>query len=98
MLTLDQVKSKSAGSLGKLHPVLQAAADELIQRSYAKGVPIIITQGMRTIAEQNALYAQGRTKKGPIVTNAREAAVIIITDWPLILRCCCRMATTCPGI
>ncbi|WP_379143752.1 M15 family metallopeptidase [Paenibacillus sp. sgz500992] len=71
MLTLDQVKSKSAGSLGKLHPVLQAAADELIQRSYAKGVPIIITQGMRTIAEQNALYAQGRTKKGPIVTNAR---------------------------
>ncbi|WP_082707910.1 M15 family metallopeptidase [Paenibacillus sp. DMB5] len=71
MLTLDQVKSKSAGWLGKLHPVLLAGASALIQRSYAKGIPIVITQGMRTIAEQNALYAQGRTKPGNIVTNAR---------------------------
>jgi peptidoglycan L-alanyl-D-glutamate endopeptidase CwlK len=71
MLTLDQVKSKSAGWLGNLHPVLLAGATELIRRSYARGIPILITQGMRTIAEQNALYAQGRTKKGAIVTNAR---------------------------
>lgn len=71
MLTLDQVKSKSSGWLGGLHPVVLAAAGALIQRSYARGVPIMITQGLRTIAEQNALYAQGRTKKGPIVTNAR---------------------------
>ncbi|WP_054941705.1 M15 family metallopeptidase [Paenibacillus ihuae] len=71
MLTLDQVKSKSAGWLGKLHPVLMAGASALIQRCYAKGIPIVITQGMRTIAEQNALYAQGRTTKGNIVTNAR---------------------------
>lgn len=71
MLTLDQVKSKSAGWLGNLHPVLLAGATELIRRSYARGIPILITQGMRTIAEQNALYAQGRTRKGAIVTNAR---------------------------
>lgn len=71
MLTLDQVKSKSTGWLGNLHPVLLAGATELIRRSYARGIPILITQGMRTIAEQNALYAQGRTKKGAIVTNAR---------------------------
>ncbi|MEK3669654.1 M15 family metallopeptidase [Paenibacillus sp. FSL R10-2771] len=71
MLTLDQVKSKSAGWLGNLHPVLLAGATELIRRSYARGIPILITQGMRTIAEQNALYAQGRTKKGAIVTNAK---------------------------
>ncbi|WP_051424674.1 M15 family metallopeptidase [Paenibacillus graminis] len=31
----------------------------------------MITQGLRTIAKQDALYAQGRTKPGPIVTNAR---------------------------
>lgn len=71
MLTLEQVKSKSAALLGKLHPVVQAGAAKLIERSYARGVPIVITQGMRSIAEQNALYAQGRTKKGPIVTNAK---------------------------
>ena len=28
-------------------------------------------QGLRTIAEQNALYEQGRTKPGNIVTNAK---------------------------
>ncbi|MNO56141.1 Peptidoglycan L-alanyl-D-glutamate endopeptidase CwlK precursor [compost metagenome] len=71
MLTLDQVKNKSVARLGGLHPVLLAAANVLIQRCYARGIPIVITQGMRTIAEQNVLYAQGRTKKGSIVTNAR---------------------------
>ncbi|KWX89007.1 hypothetical protein AMQ83_03200 [Paenibacillus riograndensis] len=71
MLTLDQVNSKSAARLGGLHPVLLAAAHVLIQRCYARGTPVVITQGLRTIAEQNALYAQGRTQKGPIVTNAR---------------------------
>ncbi|AIQ70404.1 M15 family metallopeptidase [Paenibacillus graminis] len=71
MLTLDQVNSKSAARLGGLHPALLAAANVLIQRCYVRGIPIVITQGLRTIAEQNALYALGRTKKGAIVTNAR---------------------------
>jgi len=31
----------------------------------------VIVQGRRTIAEQNGLYAQGRTKPGSIVTNAK---------------------------
>ncbi|MDP1419221.1 M15 family metallopeptidase [Peribacillus simplex] len=30
-----------------------------------------ITHGFRSFAEQNAIYAQGRTKKGSIVTNAK---------------------------
>ncbi|ETT55410.1 peptidase m15b and m15c dd-carboxypeptidase vany/endolysin [Paenibacillus sp. FSL R7-269] len=32
---------------------------------------IVINQGLRTIVEQDALYAQGRTKPGQIVTNAK---------------------------
>lgn len=71
MLTLDQVKSKSSARFIGLHPVVLAAATALIERCYARGVPILITQGLRTIAEQNALYEQGRTKPGAIVTNAR---------------------------
>ncbi|MEK5030805.1 M15 family metallopeptidase [Paenibacillus sp. FSL R7-0302] len=71
MLTLEQVKQKSAARLAKLHPAVLAGANELIRRSYNRGVQILITQGMRTIAQQNELYAQGRTKKGDIVTNAR---------------------------
>ncbi|OMD19946.1 hypothetical protein BJP48_31600 [Paenibacillus odorifer] len=71
MLTLDQVKSKSSKRLVGLHPVVLAAATVLIERCYARGVPIVITQGLRTIAEQDALYSQGRTKSGSIVTNAK---------------------------
>lgn len=71
MLTLDQVRSKSSVRLIGLHPVVLAAATVLIERCYVRGVPILITQGLRTIAEQDALYAQGRTKPGSIVTNAK---------------------------
>ncbi|MNP23670.1 Peptidoglycan L-alanyl-D-glutamate endopeptidase CwlK precursor [compost metagenome] len=70
-LTLDYVKSKSASKLVSLHPVVLAATQRLIELSYAKCIPIIITQGLRTIAEQNELYAQGRTKPGQVVTNAK---------------------------
>lgn len=70
-LTLEYVRSKSAPKLVGLTPVVRAAAEALIDRCYMRGVPIIITQGLRTYAEQNALYAQGRTRPGPVVTNAR---------------------------
>ncbi|WP_379135947.1 M15 family metallopeptidase [Paenibacillus sp. sgz500958] len=70
-LTLEQVKSKSSARLVGLQPVVLAAVLALIERSFAAGVPIIITQGLRTIAEQDALYAQGRSKPGSIVTNAK---------------------------
>jgi peptidoglycan LD-endopeptidase CwlK len=33
--------------------------------------PIRVTQGLRTYAQQNALYAQGRTLPGNIVTDAQ---------------------------
>jgi peptidoglycan L-alanyl-D-glutamate endopeptidase CwlK len=33
--------------------------------------PILVTQGLRTWAEQDALYAQGRTAPGRVVTNAQ---------------------------
>lgn len=43
----------------------------VIKKMYDKGIYIGIAQGYRSAAEQNALYAQGRTKKGAIVTNAK---------------------------
>lgn len=70
-LTLDQVKLKSQSKLVGLQPVIVAATVALIERCYARGVNIVITQGLRTIAEQDALYAQGRTRPGQIVTNAK---------------------------
>lgn len=70
-ITLEQVKAKSANKLRGLHPVVRKATEALIEISYNRGVPIVITQGLRTIAEQDALYAQGRTTSGPAVTNAK---------------------------
>ncbi|WP_083436168.1 M15 family metallopeptidase [Paenibacillus sp. P22] len=70
-LTLDNVRAKSSAKLIGLFPVVAAASNVLIERCYNRGVPIVITQGLRTYAEQDALYTQGRTKPGAIVTNAR---------------------------
>lgn len=58
----------------KLHPKIKDEVKALItqiEASWPAGRMIRITQGLRTIEEQNALYAQGRTKPGKIVTNAR---------------------------
>ncbi|GFR56209.1 peptidase M15 [Bacillus sp. CN2] len=36
-----------------------------------KGITVVITEGFRSIEEQNELYRQGRSKKGNIVTYAK---------------------------
>lgn len=43
----------------------------LAERLAARGMDALITDGFRTFAEQDALFAQGRTKPGPKVTKAR---------------------------
>ncbi|WP_418027039.1 M15 family metallopeptidase [Paenibacillus sp. JJ1722] len=71
MMTLEQIKKKSDKRLSGLHPVFKMTLEKLIDRCYARGVWVLITQGLRTYAEQDALYAQGRTKPGQVVTKAR---------------------------
>lgn len=55
----------------KLHPWLNYKLTLLLKQCAKKGIYLIIAQGFRSKAEQDALYAQGRTKKGRIVTNAK---------------------------
>lgn len=57
--------------LKKVHPLLQARVTRFFNKLEEKGLTPRITQGLRTVEEQNALYAQGRTKPGSIVTNAK---------------------------
>lgn len=54
-----------------LHPILAARAGSLIDLCAHSGVALLITQGFRTFAEQDALYAQGRGTPGNLVTWAR---------------------------
>ncbi|WCN37424.1 M15 family metallopeptidase [Aneurinibacillus uraniidurans] len=54
-----------------LHPTVRQKAWDAIFALWQQGIYVLIAQGYRSIAEQNDLYAQGRTKPGKIVTNAR---------------------------
>lgn len=57
-----------------LHPAIRQECIACIDKAEAQFPPNIairIVQGLRTIDEQNALYAKGRTKPGKIVTNAK---------------------------
>lgn len=51
------------------HPELAFRVRNLVRALAHAGTPIVLTQGVRTLAQQQALYAQGRTKPGKIVTN-----------------------------
>lgn len=53
-----------------VHPDLLSKWDRVCAIMHTAGCPIRATQGLRTTAQQQALYAQGRTTSGPIVTNA----------------------------
>jgi len=52
-----------------LHPQLIEKVSKVLAAMGALGFPMRICQGVRTAAEQQALYAQGRTAPGHIVTN-----------------------------
>ncbi len=57
-----------------LHPKVRQEVIDLIEKAesgFPANMAIRIVQGLRTIDEQNALYAQGRTTPGQIVTKAR---------------------------
>lgn len=64
-------RALSETRLGPLHPVLADRGRTMLARCAQSGLALLVTQGLRTWAEQDALYAQGRTAPGKIVTHAR---------------------------
>jgi peptidoglycan L-alanyl-D-glutamate endopeptidase CwlK len=65
------VDSRSEKNIATLLPEVQPIARALVQKASASGITIKIISGLRTYEEQDALYAQGRTAPGDIVTKAR---------------------------
>jgi len=58
--------------ISQLHSDVQGPATNFINQVESElGIQLRVTQGLRTFAEQNALYAKGRTAPGSIVTNAQ---------------------------
>lgn len=66
----EPVDERSERNIRTLHPRVQPCARALLHAAAAKGWSFKVTSGLRTYAEQDALYAQGRTAPGPKVTNA----------------------------
>lgn len=58
-------------NIDTLHAKVRPLAQALVTKAAANGISIVVTSGTRTYEEQNALFEQGRTKAGQIVTNAR---------------------------
>lgn len=64
-----------------LHPRLQVLVGELKSASARNGLKIGIGECLRTAAEQDALYAKGRTAPGEIVTNAKGSSYSSMHQW-----------------
>ncbi len=65
-ITIDRV--------AQLHPKVReevAACIDKAEAGFPTNMAIRVVQGLRTIDEQNAIYAQGRTIVGKIVTKAK---------------------------
>jgi peptidoglycan L-alanyl-D-glutamate endopeptidase CwlK len=58
-------------NLTDLYPAMQPVCRDFLARAAHADIDVLITCTWRSSAEQDALYAQGRSQPGPIVTRAR---------------------------
>ncbi|MFP8781305.1 M15 family metallopeptidase [Hydrogenophaga sp. RWCD_12] len=68
---ISSVDPRSETNIATLQPQVQGLARALVQKAADNGISIKVLSGTRSYAEQDALYAKGRTAPGPKVTNAR---------------------------
>jgi peptidoglycan L-alanyl-D-glutamate endopeptidase CwlK len=71
-----------------LHPAAQTKARLLETMCRQKEIPLLITETWRTVSEQDALYARGRTAAGSIVTNARGSSFQSGHQWGVAFDFC----------
>jgi peptidoglycan L-alanyl-D-glutamate endopeptidase CwlK len=57
--------------LAEVHPELRRRVENLADALIAEGIPIEVDTALRTAAQQDAIFAEGRTEPGKKVTNAR---------------------------
>lgn len=68
-------------NINDLHPKLQKKIVELKAACTAQGITIGFSECLRTVAEQDALYAKGRTTPGSIVTNCKGSTYSSMHQW-----------------
>lgn len=61
--------------VSELHPLVRGKFKAFIEACESRlGITLRVVQGLRTFPEQQALYEQGRSTRGPIVTNAKAGS------------------------
>ncbi|MEM5014124.1 peptidoglycan-binding protein [Niallia taxi] len=71
-MSVEILKEKAIKRMGAgMKALVLTKVLEIIEQAYKEDIYVLITDGYRSKAEQDALYAQGRTKPGKIVTNAK---------------------------
>lgn len=70
-VAISRVDPRSETNIATLQQQVQGLARALVQKAADNGITIKVLSGTRSYAEQEALYAKGRTAPGPKVTNAR---------------------------
>ena len=68
---MPETDPRSEKSISTLLPEVRPLARALVHKASALGIQIRVISGFRTYEEQAALYAQGRTTPGRVITNAR---------------------------
>lgn len=69
--------------LNELHPKVKELAEKLLEECSKQGLNIKIGETYRSVARQDYLYAQGRTRTGNIVTNAKGESMSSYHQWRL---------------
>lgn len=69
--SVPETDSNNIPPLTDLHPIVLAKQMELMTETSNIGISIMVTDGFRSIEEQNELYAQGRSAKGAVVTQVQ---------------------------
>lgn len=70
-MSVKTLQEKAVKRMGAVKEVVKEKVLDLIKQCYDEDIYVLITDGYRSNAEQDELYAQGRTKPGNIVTNAK---------------------------
>lgn len=71
MNTLAEISNRTLKTIATLEAGFQRRVRQWLDEMVQTGIRPLIYCGLRTFEEQTALYAQGRTKPGRIVTKAK---------------------------
>lgn len=69
-MTRAELFERDSVRLERVHPEVRSRVKRVLMAMDALGFPMTVTDTLRTLEEQQRLYAQGRTAPGDIVTHA----------------------------